>query len=68
MSDTKPWYLSRTVWGALIAISASIGGAFGLVISEQEQATLADAALQIVGAVGAVVALYGRLAASQILR
>jgi len=68
MEDTKPWYFSRTVWGALIAIAASIGSAFGIMLGEVEQATLTDAILQIVGAVGAVVALYGRLSARQVLR
>jgi len=68
MEDTKPWYFSRTVWGALIAIAASIGSAFGIMLGVVEQATLTDAILQIVGAVGAVVALYGRLSARQVLR
>lgn len=68
MNETKPWYLSRTVWGALIAIAASLGGAFGIVFSEQDQAALSDAILEIVGALGAVVALYGRLSASRMLR
>lgn len=47
MDDTKPWYLSRTVWGALVAI--------------------ADTALQIVGAIGGLLALYGRLSAQKII-
>lgn len=67
MTDTKPWYMSRTVWGALIAIAASIGGAFGIMINEVDQAQLADTALQIVGAVGALFALYGRLAAEKVI-
>lgn len=68
MDDTKPWYLSRTVWGALIAIAASVGGAFGIMLGEADQATLTDAILQVVGAIGALVALFGRLSASQTLR
>lgn len=68
MNDTKPWYHSRTVWGALIAIAASIGGTFGIMIGAEEQGVLADAALQIVGAAGALFALFGRLSARQTLR
>lgn len=68
MDESKPWFMSRSVWGALVAIAAGIGGTFGIMIAEQDQATLTDAILQIAGAVGAVVALYGRLSASQILR
>lgn len=68
MNETKPWYFSRTVWGALVAIAASVGGAFGIMLGDVEQSTLTDAILQIVGAIGAVIALYGRLSASQALR
>lgn len=67
MNETKPWYLSRTVWGALIAIAASIGGAFGLMLGETDQSTLTDAILQAASAVGALIALFGRLSANQIL-
>lgn len=65
MNDTKPWYMSRTVWGALVAIAASIGGAFGIMISEIEQVEIADTILQIVGAVGGFLALFGRLSAQK---
>jgi len=67
MNDTKPWYMSRTVWGALVAIAASIGGAFGLAITEADQTEIADSVLQVVGALGGVLALYGRLSAEKIL-
>ena len=67
MDDTKPWYLSRTVWGALVAIAASIGGAFGVMITQADQVEIADTVLQIVGAVGGVLALYGRLSAQKII-
>lgn len=68
MTETKPWYLSRAVWGALIAIFASIAGTFGIMLGEQDQASLTDAILQISGAFGALVALYGRLVADRRLK
>lgn len=68
MNDSKPWYLSRTVWGALIAIAASITSTFGFTLSEADQNQIAETVLQIVGAFGALFALYGRLSASQTLR
>jgi len=67
MDDTKPWYMSRTVWGALVAIAASIGGAFGIMITQADQVEIADTMLQIVGAVGGFLALYGRLSAQKII-
>ncbi|MBA4783829.1 MAG: hypothetical protein H2045_11515 [Rhizobiales bacterium] len=68
MTETKPWYLSRAVWGALIAIAASIAATFGILLGEQDQASLTEAILQISGAIGALVALYGRLVASRRLK
>lgn len=68
MNNQKPWYASRSVWGALIAIGASLGGSFGLIIGAEEQSILADAVLQITGGLGAVVALYGRLVATKTLK
>ena len=67
MDDTKPWYMSRTVWGSLVAIAASIGGAFGIMIAEVDQIEITDTILQIVGAVGGFLALYGRLSADKII-
>ena len=45
MDDTKPWYMSRTVWGSLVAIAASIGGAFGIMIAEVDQIEITDTIL-----------------------
>lgn len=64
MSDHKPWYLSKTIWGALVAILATLGSMIGLEIDQPSQATLVDATLQIVTAAGAVIALFGRLVAT----
>ena len=30
MTDTKPWYLSRTVWASAISVALSMAGIFGL--------------------------------------
>ena len=30
LENTKPWYLSRTIWASLVAILAAAGGLFGL--------------------------------------
>lgn len=64
MTDSKPWYLSKTVWGAAVAVAASLAGLAGIDITGADQATIADSALQIASAAGALVAIFGRLAAS----
>mgnify|MGYP006175045083 CR=1 FL=1 len=38
MLEMKPWYQSKTVWGALIAIAAPLLGRAGLELGGAEQA------------------------------
>jgi hypothetical protein len=64
MEELKPWYMSRTIWGGLVAAGAAFGGLFGLSLEGADQAALTEALLQAVGAAGAVVAILGRLAAT----
>ncbi|MEP9371026.1 hypothetical protein [Mesorhizobium sp. KR1-2] len=63
MSSEKPWYLSRTIWAALIVVAASGGGLVGVSIDGAEQTLLADAVLQAVAAIAGIVAIVGRIAA-----
>ena len=64
MMEEKPWYNSKTIWGALIAVGASLSGFMGLALDPVTQSDLADALLQLVGGIGAIVAIYGRLMAT----
>lgn len=64
MEDIKTWYQSRTIWGAIIAISASLAHAGGYSISTADQAQLADAVLSLAGTVGGLVAIWGRMKAT----
>jgi hypothetical protein len=63
MNDVKAWYKSRTVWGALIAISASLAHAAGVEVTTGEEGELADLIVAGLGAVGGLVALIGRISA-----
>ncbi len=63
MLDTKTWYQSRTIWGALVAGAASLGSLLGMSIGPDEQTMLVDALLQAIGAGGAILAVIGRLSA-----
>lgn len=60
----KPWYQSKTVWGALIAIGASLLKLAGFDLPEAAQDEIADAAVTLAGTFGGLLALYGRLTAS----
>ncbi|MDQ6436894.1 hypothetical protein RB623_22825 [Mesorhizobium sp. LHD-90] len=63
MNDTKPWFMSRTVWAALVTIATALLGLFGVPLDGVDDAALVDAILQAVAAVAGVVALAGRVAA-----
>ena len=57
MEQTKPWYLSKTVWGILIAFAGFIANQFfGSVIP--------DVSSEIVEIIGMAIALIGRFKAS----
>jgi hypothetical protein len=64
MDAIKNWYQSKTVWGALIAVAASILHLLGINLGPQDQLELADIAMALTGAIGGLLALYGRLVAT----
>ena len=68
MVDEKNWYESTTIWGALIAVLASLASSFGLLIDAPVQTELAESLVQLVGAMGAILAIYGRLNATSIIQ
>lgn len=61
MDDVKAWYRSRTVWGALIAILASLANAAGVEVTTGDEGELADLVIAAVGTIGGLIALYGRI-------
>ncbi len=67
MVDEKNWWQSRTIWGALVAVLASVLNALDIKLDEGAQGELADTIVQLVGAVGALFAVYGRLNATRVI-
>ena len=65
MEDVKQWYLSKTVWGALVAILASLLPAMGMGLDAGAQGQLADDLVSLAGAIGGLIAIYGRLMAEK---
>ncbi|KPF41101.1 hypothetical protein ACSV9I_08215 [Rhizobium sp. G187] len=65
MLDFKPWYQSKTVWGALIAIASPLLRQAGLDLGDADQAELADALTLLAGTFGGLLALYGRVTATK---
>mgnify|MGYP001799620153 CR=1 FL=1 len=71
MNSTKSLFKSKTFWGAVIAIVASLAGLFGFEITATDQQDLIglyDQALaawdSIAVVVGGLLAIYGRVTAT----
>lgn len=68
MDDIKKWYQSRTVWGGIVALIAAISGLLGIQVDAATHEMLIVSLANGAGAIGAVVAIVGRLAAQKTLR
>ncbi|MCR6498897.1 hypothetical protein MUO32_07640 [Shinella sp. CPCC 101442] len=66
--EMKPWYKSRTVWGALIAIAASLANAAGVEVTTGDEGELTDLLVAAAGTIGGVIAIYGRISARRPVR
>lgn len=64
-SETKVWYASKGVWGAVVVIIAMVAKLLGYEIGDADQAALVDGISNIAVAVGGLVALVGRVTASK---
>jgi hypothetical protein len=65
MDDTKAWHQSKTIWGALVAILASVLQAAGTPLEPGMQHDLVEALMTLAGAAGGLLAIYGRLSADR---
>lgn len=63
MTVSKPWYHSRTIWASIVTLAALLAAALGIPVEDGEQQALVDALLQAAAALGALVAIVGRLVA-----
>lgn len=61
--DTKVWYTSKALWGAVVAILASLLSLFHVNLDSTAQSSVVELLIQGATLIGAVVALYGRIKA-----
>lgn len=64
MNETKLWYQSKAVWGAIAALIATLARMSGHDPGLGSPEVIADALLNTATGIGALAALYGRLAAT----
>lgn len=69
MEDSKKWYASKGVWGSIIVVAAIVLRLLSkeseAQVVEAESGAIAEWIVQIVAAIGAVVAFWGRLTAKK---
>jgi hypothetical protein len=63
MTDSKPWYLSRTIWASLITI-VTAAAIVGVPVAGIDNSALTDTLLQAITAISGLLAIFGRLGAS----
>jgi len=64
MTETKPWYLSRTIWASVVTVAAGVGSLIGLPIEELDNQAVTETVLQAITAISGLFAIFGRLAAN----
>jgi len=67
MDETKVWWQSLTLWGAIITVLAAVAGVFGFTIDLQTQKEIVEYIMVGGSAVGGLMAAYGRIRASKII-
>lgn len=66
MSDeSKSWWMSKTVWGGVVALIGGILGVFDYTLAPEDQALILEIAAGITTGVGGIVAIWGRTKASK---
>lgn len=68
MNDIKNWWQSKTIWGGIITVVAVALGAFGYTLSGDDQIVLVEIVSTIGGAIGGLLAIYGRVKASKAVK
>jgi len=65
MEESKKWFESRTVWAGIVVLIATVAGAFGFELDVTAQGEITEYIMTVVTAVGALVAIVGRVKATK---
>ncbi len=66
MDDTKPWYQSKSLWGAVVAaIAGALGLIAGIDVSAEDMERTVSLVTAAAAAIGGIVAIVGRVMASK---
>ncbi|MDX7756476.1 hypothetical protein [Aeromonas hydrophila] len=68
LPHAKPALKSRAVIGGVIAVGAGIAGLFGVSVDAGTQTSLATTIVDLASAVGGLLAIWGRLKATHVIK
>ena len=68
LPQAKPALRSRAVIGGVIAVGAGIAGLFGVPVDAGTQASLATTVVDLASAIGGLMAIWGRLKATHVIK
>jgi hypothetical protein len=63
--DYKGLLASKTVWGAAIAVIASVASLFGYSLTDGDQQAIIEIVSTLAASLGGLLAIYGRVKASK---
>tara|TARA_R110002020_G_scaffold18931_6_gene65450 strand:+ start:1242 stop:1448 length:207 start_codon:yes stop_codon:yes gene_type:complete len=63
MTDIKPWWQSKTLWGAIVTLGSASLGLAGLDLGETDREALIELLTSLGAALGGVIAIFGRVTA-----
>ncbi|WP_295806150.1 hypothetical protein [uncultured Nitratireductor sp.] len=61
MNETKPWYLSRTIWASMVTIAATAASMMGYPLGDIDSAAVSEGLLQAITAISGLIAIFGRV-------
>lgn len=67
MLNVKPWYRSKSIWGGVVAVLAVGASALGFDVDDRARADLVEVILQLIGTGGALLAVFGRVVATDLI-
>jgi len=68
VDNTKHWWESKTIIGALVAIFSSILGFIGFSVEPEMQTEFADLVVTLISVIGGLIAIWGRVKAGKSIK
>jgi hypothetical protein len=63
MTDIKPWWQSKTLWGGIVTLGSAALGLAGLDLGDADREALIELLTSLGAAIGGVIAIFGRITA-----